>query len=230
MPQTRRFGAVRGRSPSAPTPSWPWLAYLGAPSLQPRLSVPTQLHCSCSPLQPHLRGRPWTYAGAPFPFQFLEPSPAGLAGRTLHPSRHLARHGRAGWLPLSAPAWHRCHGTVTVMLGPLCTSLAFPFPGSSPAIAAPPGCAWVSRKGRWEDHGEGESHQVKASHLERRRMVHVYVCSPASWHRGPQPPALAYAAFLPPLVGTVLRRGQWGKKQPPGGWRAEKKLERSTWA
>lgn len=96
---------------------------LGSPTLGHRACTeavapgPAVLQLLPAPAPPP--GRPWTCAGARFPFQFLEPSPAGLAGWTSHPFCHLALPGRAGWLLLSAPAWQRCHRTVTVMLGPL---------------------------------------------------------------------------------------------------------------
>lgn len=118
---------------------------LGSPTLGHRACTeavapgPAVLQLLPAPATPP--GRPWTCAGARFPFQFLEPSPAGLAGCTLQPSCHLALPGRAGWLLPSAPAWRRRHGTVTVMLGPLL------WISTSLGVAAHPACVLSPEKG-----------------------------------------------------------------------------------
>lgn len=172
LPQTHHFGAVRGRSPSAPTPSWPWLTYPRAPSLhrgrRSRPGCAAAAPCS-SPTSGEALDLRWGSVSLP------------VSGTI------SCRTRRVDLAPILSPcpAW-------ACRLAPALSTRLAEMPQDRDSDAGPPAAdqhlasrccsprwCFVSRKWKWKDHSEEENHQAKTSHVERRRMVHVSVCSPA---------------------------------------------------
>lgn len=190
MPQTQHFGAVRGRSPSAPTPSWPWLAYLGAPSLhRGRRSRPGC--AAAAPCSSHTSGEAldlcWGSVSLPV---------SGTISCRTH-RVHLAA------ILSPCPAWAcRLAPALSTRLaqtprdrdsdaGPLLQI------STSLGVAAHPDCVLSPEKG-------DRRTTVRRKTTRQERLTWrgggwcTSACSPASWHRGPSLlPQLTQPSCLP---------------------------------